>query len=54
MSKTMAGNFDDHIIRVRDLTVKLNDNLILNHLDLDVRRGEILGLSVRQARASRC
>ena len=39
----MAENFDDHIIRVRDLTVKLNENLILDHLDLDVRRGEILG-----------
>ena len=39
----MVENFDDHIIRVRDLTVKLNENLILNHLDLDVRRGEILG-----------
>ena len=39
----MAENFDDHIIRVRDLTVKLNENLILDHLDLDVRRGDILG-----------
>lgn len=34
---------NDAIIRVRDLTVGFGDNLILNHLDLDVRRGEILG-----------
>jgi len=39
----MAAYSDDAIIRVRDLTVRLNGNLILNHLDLDVRRGEILG-----------
>ena len=39
----MAAYSDDAIIRVRDLTVKLNENLILDHLDLDVRRGEILG-----------
>ena len=39
----MASYSDDAIIRVRDLTVKLNENLILDHLDLDVRRGEILG-----------
>ena len=37
----MAAYSDDAIIRVRDLTVRLNGNLILNHLDLDVRRGEI-------------
>lgn len=39
----MAAYSDDAIIRVRDLTVKLNENLILDHLDLDVKRGEILG-----------
>lgn len=39
----MAAYSDDAIIRVRDLTVGFNDNLILNHLDLDVKRGEILG-----------
>ncbi len=39
----MAAYSDDAIIRVRDLTVRLNNNLILENLDLDVRRGEILG-----------
>ena len=39
----MAVTSHDPIIRVRDLTVKLNENLILDHLDLDVKRGEILG-----------
>jgi phospholipid/cholesterol/gamma-HCH transport system ATP-binding protein len=39
----MATSSDDPIIRVRDLTVGFGDNLILDHLDLDVRRGEILG-----------
>jgi phospholipid/cholesterol/gamma-HCH transport system ATP-binding protein len=39
----MAAYSDDAIIRVRDLTVGFGDNLILNHLDLDVKRGEILG-----------
>lgn len=32
------------IIRVRDLVVGFGDTIILNHLDLDVRQGEILGL----------
>ncbi len=39
----MAATSDDVIIRVRDLTVGFGNNLILDHLDLDVRRGEILG-----------
>jgi phospholipid/cholesterol/gamma-HCH transport system ATP-binding protein len=39
----MAAYSDDAIIRVRDLTVGFEDHLILDHLDLDVRRGEILG-----------
>ncbi len=39
----MAEYSDNAIIRVRDLTVRLNNNLILENLDLDVRRGEILG-----------
>ena len=34
---------DDAIIKVRDLTVGFNGKLILEHLDLDVKRGEILG-----------
>ena len=33
----------DHIIRVSDLTVGFGERLILDHLDLDVRKGEILG-----------
>ncbi len=39
----MTTYSDDAIIRVRDLTVGFEDHLILDHLDLDVRRGEILG-----------
>jgi phospholipid/cholesterol/gamma-HCH transport system ATP-binding protein len=39
----MATFSDNAIIKVRDLTVGFDDNLILDHLDLDVRRGEILG-----------
>ncbi|MBV9557209.1 MAG: ABC transporter ATP-binding protein [Pseudolabrys sp.] len=31
------------VIRVRDITVGFNDKLVLDHLDLDVYRGEILG-----------
>jgi phospholipid/cholesterol/gamma-HCH transport system ATP-binding protein len=31
-------------IRVRDLVVGFGDRIVLNHLSLDVRRGEILGL----------
>jgi len=33
----------DAIIRVRDITVGFNNKLVLDHLDLDVYRGEILG-----------
>lgn len=32
------------IIRVRDLVVGFSDQIVLDHLSLDVRRGEILGL----------
>ena len=32
------------LIRVRDLVVGFSDRVVLNHLSLDVRRGEILGL----------
>lgn len=39
----MAAYPDNAIIRVRDLTVGFENNLILDHLDLDVKRGEILG-----------
>src|SRR6186713_3143332 len=31
------------VIKVRDLVVGFRDTVILDHLDLDVRRGEILG-----------
>src|ERR1044071_2245761 len=34
---------NDHIIRVSDLTVGFGERLILEKLNLDVRRGEILG-----------
>ncbi len=39
----MAAIGDDAIIKVRDLTVGFDHKLILDHLDLDVKRGEILG-----------
>ena len=31
-------------IRVRDLAVGFGDQIVLDHLSLDVRRGEILGV----------
>jgi phospholipid/cholesterol/gamma-HCH transport system ATP-binding protein len=34
---------DDLAIRVRDLVVAFGDHVVLDHLALDVRRGEILG-----------
>lgn len=40
----MAALHDDEpAIRVRDLVVGFGDRVVLDHLDLDVRRGEILG-----------
>ena len=39
----MAAFSDDAIIRVRDLTVGFGHHMVLEHLDLDVKRGEILG-----------
>ena len=40
----MATATDDLVIRVRDLVVGFRDHIVLDHLSLDVRRGEILGL----------
>src|SRR5262245_21336631 len=40
----MQDAADDPAIRVRDLVVGFGDHLVLDRLDLDVRRGEILGL----------
>jgi phospholipid/cholesterol/gamma-HCH transport system ATP-binding protein len=40
----MAGNGRrDVVIEVRDLVVGFGDNVVLDHVDLDVYRGEILG-----------
>lgn len=39
----MAIEVSDPIIRVRDVTVQFGPTKVLNGLDLDVRRGEILG-----------
>ena len=36
-----AGN--NFVLRVRDITVGFGDHLVLDGLDLDVNRGEILG-----------
>ncbi|MFG1295930.1 MULTISPECIES: ABC transporter ATP-binding protein [Xanthobacter] len=37
------ANGKEAIIKVRDIVVGFGDRIILNHLDLDVYRGEILG-----------
>ena len=39
----MAGETNDAIIRVRDITVQFGATRVLDGLDLDVKRGEILG-----------
>jgi len=39
----MAADPQDIVISVRDLTVGFGKQTVLDHLDLDVRRGEILG-----------
>lgn len=39
----IAANGKEAIIRVRDIVVGFGEKIILNHLDLDVYRGEILG-----------
>lgn len=38
-----VGPADDVVLSVRDVTVAFGDNVVLEHLSLDVRRGEILG-----------
>lgn len=40
----MEASVDQPAIRVRDLVVGFGHRIILDHLSLDVRRGEILGL----------
>jgi phospholipid/cholesterol/gamma-HCH transport system ATP-binding protein len=40
----MTGPGDEAIVRVRDLVVGFGEQVVLDHLSLDVRRGEILGL----------
>jgi phospholipid/cholesterol/gamma-HCH transport system ATP-binding protein len=39
-----AGNKDDVVIRIRGLVNELGGNLIHDHLDLDVKRGEVMGV----------
>ncbi len=39
----MAKRTEEAVIRVRDLSVGFRDKLVLDHLDLDVYRGEVLG-----------
>jgi len=41
-------------IRVKDLVVGFGKHVVIDHLSLDVRRGEILGWSALPAAASRC
>jgi len=40
----MDAQHDQTMIRVRDLVVGFGSQIVLDHLDLDVRRGEILGI----------
>ncbi len=40
----MDSSANEMAIRVRDLLVGFGDQIVLDHLSLDVRRGEILGL----------
>lgn len=40
----MNGSTSEVAIRVRDLVVGFGEQIVLDHLSLDVRRGEILGL----------
>src|SRR3974377_2271998 len=40
----MDSSADEMAIRVRDLVVAFSDQIVLDHLSLDVRRGEILGV----------
>ncbi len=42
-SPPMRANTPEAVIRVRDITVGFGDKIILEHLDLDVYRGEVLG-----------
>jgi len=37
------GNGKDVVIEVRDVVVGFGDHVVLDHVDLDVYRGEILG-----------
>ena len=40
---SMSSEISDAIIRVRDITVQFGKTRVLDGLDLDVKRGEILG-----------
>ena len=48
----MAGN--QPIISVRDVIVGFNGTSVLNHVDLDVFRGEILGFVGGSGAGNRC
>jgi phospholipid/cholesterol/gamma-HCH transport system ATP-binding protein len=40
----MSGSGDQFAIQVRDLVVGFRQQTVIDHLSLDVRKGEILGL----------
>jgi phospholipid/cholesterol/gamma-HCH transport system ATP-binding protein len=40
----MASFVDEHLIRVRDLVVGFGPQIVIDHLSLDLQRGEILGV----------
>ena len=40
----MSAPLPQNAISVRELVVGFGDHIVLDHLSLDVRRGEILGL----------
>ena len=50
----MTGEIQDPIIRARGITVQFGETRVLDGLNLDVKRGEILGFVGPPGRASRC
>jgi phospholipid/cholesterol/gamma-HCH transport system ATP-binding protein len=40
----LAGQSDEIVIRVRDVSVAFDSNVVLDGVDLDVRRGEVMGV----------
>ena len=54
MPRKTDNKTDDFIISVKGLKNAFGDSVVHEGLDLDVRRGEILGVSAGRVPASRC